>query len=74
MGISLGVNVRVVRVFAHLRADIDVVYTYRVAIAFIAGIAAIVFVLFTSLKNVLPLAFFEDECATLFLPVMSTPH
>lgn len=59
-------NVRVVRVFAHLRADIDVVYTYRVAISFVFALAAITLILFTALKDILPLAFFEDPYAVRF--------
>ena len=63
LGINLGVNVRVVRVFANLRTDIDVVYTYRVAITFIFFVFGFFWILFTALKDILPMALFDDECA-----------
>ena len=65
LGINLGVNVRVVRLFAHMRTDIDVVYTYRVAITFVCAVGVLFWILFTSLKDILPMAFFDDECAAL---------
>ena len=65
LGITLGVNVRIVRLFAHLRTDIDTVYTYRVAITFVCLVGVLFWVLFTSLKDILPMAFFDDECAAL---------